>query len=96
MARAYVYIIANRRNGALYIGVTNGIARRMAEHRARKGSAFCIKYGIDKLIYVEASETIADAIAREKALKGWNRAWKIALIQRGNPDWRDLFFEIDG
>ena len=95
MARAYVYIITNRKRGALYIGVTNDIARRMTEYRGGKGSTFCTKYGIDKLMYVEPSETIIDAIALEKTLKRWNRAWKIALIERDHPDWRDLFFDIN-
>ncbi|TPG43532.1 GIY-YIG nuclease family protein [Sphingomonas koreensis] len=87
-------MLANRKNGALYIGVTSDIASRMVQHKAGEGSKFCREYGIDQLVYVEA-DNIEDAIAREKAMKKWRRAWKIALIERDNPDWRDLFFDLN-
>ena len=90
-----VYILANRKNGALYTGVCADIATRMVAHKAGTGSAFCRQYGIDKLVYVETHDAIADAIAREKAIKKWRRGWKIALIERGNPDWRDLWFDLN-
>ena len=95
MAGGYVYILTNRRNGALYTGVCADIAARMMQHRAGTGSKFCAKYGINQLVYVEYCEEIFPAIEREKAIKKWNRAWKIALIEQMNPDWRDLFFDIN-
>ena len=93
--RAYVYILCNRKNGALYAGVTADIAARIMQHREGKGSKFCAKYGITRLVYVEAHDEVGGAITREKQIKKWNRAWKIELIERDNPDWRDLFFDIN-
>ena len=95
MTGGTVYILANRKRGALYTGVTADIAARMMQHKAGKGSKFCREYGIDKLVYVETIERIEDAIAREKAIKKWRRAWKIELIEKMNPDWRDLFFDLN-
>ncbi|CAN5433081.1 GIY-YIG nuclease family protein [soil metagenome] len=92
---AWIYILANRRNGALYTGVSADIANRIVQHKAGEGSAFCRKYGIDKLVYAEPYENVADAIAREKAIKRWRRAWKIELIESANPDWRDLYFDLN-
>jgi putative endonuclease len=91
----YVYILANRKNGALYTGVTNDIARRMIEHREGTGSAHAREYGISRLVYVEPHDTMPLAITREKAVKKWNRAWKIRLIESINPDWRDLWFDLN-
>jgi putative endonuclease len=95
MPGGYVYILTNRKNGALYTGVCADIAARMMQHRDGTGSKFCKKYGIDQLVYVERHDAIYEAITREKAIKRWHRAWKIALIERDNPDWRDLFFDIN-
>ena len=92
---AYVYILANRRNGALYTGVTVDVPARIMQHREGKGSKFCAKYGITRLVYVEAHQDISYAITREKQVKKWNRAWKIELIERDNPDWRDLWFDLN-
>ena len=91
----YTYIIANRKNGALYTGVTNEISRRALEHREGAGSKFAAQYGIYRLVYVEVHEDIETAIIREKRIKKWRRAWKIALIEESNPDWRDLFFQLN-
>ena len=91
----YVYILANRKNGALYTGVTSDLAARMMQHRDGKGSRFCAKYGITRLVYIEEAPTISDAIAREKAIKKWRRAWKIELIEKHNPEWRDLFYDLN-
>ena len=91
----YIYILANRKNGALYTGVTADLAVRMMQHKAGEGSKFCREYGVDKLVYIEAADAIEDAIAREKAIKKWRRAWKIELIERDNSDWRDLFFDLN-
>ena len=95
MSGGTVYILANRKRGALYTGVTADIAGRMVQHKAGDGSKFCREYGIDKLVYIEMTERIGDAIAREKAIKKWRRAWKIELIEKNNPDWRDLFFDLN-
>ena len=82
----YVYILASRRHGTLYIGVTNSLARRMEQHRNGEGSSFVKTYGVYRLVYVEAFERADEAIAREKQLK----RWKIELIERENLEWRDL------
>jgi putative endonuclease len=91
----YVYIVANRKQGALYTGVTADIAQRTWQHREGTGSRHASKYDIYRLVYVEPHEDISAAIVREKAIKKWRRAWKIELIERGNPDWRDLFFDLN-
>lgn len=91
----WVYILASRMNGTLYIGVTNDIARRVREHRSGKGSAFAKKHRVHRLVYLEPHEDIRLAIQREKTLKEWKRAWKIALIEKDNPDWRDLAEELN-
>jgi len=95
MARhGYVYILANRRHGTLYIGVTSDLVRRVLEHRQGMGAAFARRYGTRRLVYAERHEHIADAIRREKAMKKWRRAWKIEAIERLNPAWRDLWTDI--
>jgi putative endonuclease len=90
----WIYILTNRKNGALYTGVTSDIAARMVQHREGKGSAFCREHGISRLVYVEHHQRIEDAITREKAIKKWRRQWKINLIEQGNPEWRDRWFEL--
>ena len=95
MERLYhVYILANRRNGTLYIGVTNNLARRTHEHRERTGSAFTRRYGVALLVWCEAYGDVREAIAREKQLKNWQRAWKLQLIEAANPTWRDLYEDL--
>jgi putative endonuclease len=91
MKGGWVYIVANRYRGTIYTGVTADIARRSWQHKQRTGSKFAAKYDADILVYAERHERIEDAIAREKAVKKWRREWKIELIERGNPDWLDLF-----
>ncbi|RAI32744.1 excinuclease ABC subunit C [Rhodoplanes serenus] len=86
----FVYIVASGRNGTLYVGVTNDLMRRVAEHKAKLVPGFTRKYGVDRLVWAEPHGSILDARARERALKRWHRAWKIALIEEANPDWRDL------
>jgi putative endonuclease len=88
--RYAVYILASRRNGTLYIGVTSALERRIAQHKARAVRGFTQQYGVTILVYVERYANVYDAIAREKQLKGWNRAWKIKLIEAGNPTWDEL------
>jgi putative endonuclease len=95
MRQPVVYILASATGRALYIGVTTNLPRRLEEHRPGRVT-HTAKYKIDRLIFVEPHETAPDAIAREKQLKNWNRSKKIALINRSNPDWRDLSGEIDG
>jgi putative endonuclease len=86
----YVYILASRRHGTLYIGITNSLQKRLEEHRSGKGSEFVKKYGVYRLAYTETYVRVEEAIAREKQLKRWKRDWKIELIERENPEWRDL------
>ncbi len=87
----YVYIIANKRNGTLYIGVTNDLIRRVYEHKNNIIEGFTKRYKIHKLVYYEVFEDINEAIYREKCLKRWKRQWKIKLIQKDNLKWRDLY-----
>lgn len=91
MMGGWVYVLANRREGTLYVGVTAHLARRAWEHREGLGSAFTRRYGVKRLVYAERHETIETAIQREKTIKHWPRAWKVALIVRDNPDWDDLY-----
>ncbi|KWV58778.1 excinuclease ABC subunit C [Bradyrhizobium macuxiense] len=86
----YVYILASRRHGTLYIGVTNDLRNRLTLHRSGRGSRFVKKYGVTRLVYVEIYALPQEAIAREKALKEWRRDWKIRLIEQDNPEWSDL------
>ena len=90
MRGGFVYIMTNRPAGVLYIGVTADLLRRIHQHRSGQGSSFCRRYGLDRLVLVEEYPTIEEAIVREKRLKKWERAWKIALIEAANPDWQDL------
>ena len=86
----HVYILASRRHGTIYIGVTNNLPKRLAQHRAGRGSIFVRDYNVFRLVYVESFERPDEAIAREKQLKHWNRDWKIRLIEEDNPEWTDL------
>ncbi|MEW6051323.1 MAG: GIY-YIG nuclease family protein [Candidatus Zixiibacteriota bacterium] len=90
----YVYILASKRNGTLYIGMTNDLARRVFEHKNKLTPGFTAHYGVHTLVYFESFGSPQDAIAREKQLKWWKREWKIALIERFNPSWRDLYEEM--
>ena len=85
-----VYILASRRNGTLYVGVTNDLARRMTEHKAKLVPGFTRKYNVDKLVYAEGYASILEARSRERAIKRWRRDWKVALIEKQNPQWQDL------
>jgi putative endonuclease len=87
----WVYIMADRYRGAMYIGVTSDLVARVWAHREGRGSKFCARYGLTRLVYAEQAPTIEEAIVREKAMKKWKRAWKIELIERANPDWEDLW-----
>ncbi|QNO27618.1 GIY-YIG nuclease family protein [Sphingopyxis sp. OPL5] len=88
--RGWVYIMTNKPAGVLYIGVTADLPARIYQHKTGQGSAFCRKYGLTRLVLVEEFSTIGEAIAREKAMKAWQRQWKIELIEASNADWSDL------
>jgi putative endonuclease len=90
----WVYILASRIGGTLYIGVTNNLVRRVYEHRAGLVEGFTKQYGVHRLVYFEQFDDIEQAILREKRLKGWKRAWKIQLIEENNPNWDDLYPRI--
>lgn len=94
MKNYYVYIMTNKPNGTLYVGVTNDLVRRCYEHRNGMIDGFTKKYSCKMLIYYEAFDQIEDAILREKRLKKWNRQWKIELIEKSNPGWVDLYNQI--
>ena len=87
----WVYIMANRYRGTMYVGVTANLPLRIQQHRDAKGSDFCAKYGLTKLVWAEFAEDIEACIAQEKRIKRWQREWKFELIERANPDWDDLF-----
>jgi putative endonuclease len=91
----YVYILANR-SGVLYVGVTNDLERRIAEHRSGLVDGFSRKYNVTRLVYVEDCGEVVDAIAREKQIKGWRRSRKLALIEASNRNWDDLACSLDG
>jgi len=86
-----VYIMASRRNGTLYVGVTNHLAARAFQHRNGAGSNFTARYGVKMLVWYEHYSDVREAIAREKQVKKWERRWKLELIERLNPDWLDLY-----
>jgi putative endonuclease len=90
----YVYIVASQRNGTLYIGSTDDLGRRAWEHKEKLREGFTAKYGVDLLVWYESHETRESAFLRERRMKKWNRAWKIQLIERFNPGWRDLLGEL--
>ncbi len=91
----YIYILASKKNGTLYIGVTNDISRRVWEHKEKITKGFTQKYKIDKLVYCETYNEINDAITRESQLKNWKRDWKIKLIESANPNWDDLYLTLN-
>jgi len=86
-----VYLLASRRHGTLYLGVTRDLMRRVYEHKNKLLGGFTARYGVDRLVWFEAYDDPVAAIAREKAIKKWRRDWKIRLIEQDNPDWRDLY-----
>ena len=92
--RYFVYILANRRRGVLYVGVTSELARRLAIHKQKLAPGFTNKYGVVLLVYYEEHSSILEARAREATVKRWRRAWKFALIEKLNPEWCDLTSEL--
>ena len=94
MRQYYVYILASSKNGTLYIGVTANLVKRVYEHKQGFISSFTKKYKVHKLVYFETTPDIKEAIQREKQLKKWQRQWKIDLIEKHNPNWQDLYFDL--
>jgi putative endonuclease len=94
MKSYYVYIMASKRNGTLYIGVTNDLLKRVYEHKNNFVDGFTKKYSVHSLVYFEQYDDIESAIIREKQLKKWNRKWELELIERVNPQWRDLYEDL--
>jgi len=92
----YIYLLANRKHGALYVGMTNDLIRRVYEHKSDCVEGFTKKYAIHRLVYYEVFADPYNAISREKVLKSWKREWKIALVEKGNPEWADLYDSLSG
>jgi putative endonuclease len=91
---SYVYILASKRNGTLYIGVTEDLINRVYEHKNNLVDGFTKKYNVHVLVYYEQYDSIESAILQEKRLKKWNRKWKLKLVEKANPEWRDLYEDI--
>ncbi len=90
----YVYLLASRKQGTLYLGVTNDLVRRVYQHKSKNLPGFTSRYDVDRLVWFECYDDPANAITREKEIKKWRRAWKIDLIEKENPDWKDLYSGI--
>ena len=90
----YVYMMASKRNGTLYLGVTSDLVKRVWQHKTGRVESFTKKYGVKLLVYYEIHESAENAITREKQIKKWNRAWKLRLIEEKNSEWQDLYSEI--
>jgi putative endonuclease len=90
----YVYLLASRKQGTLYLGVTRYLVRRIDQHREKLTPGFTSRYDVRRLVWFEVYDDPVNAIEREKEIKKWRRAWKIALIEKDNPDWKDLYSEI--
>jgi len=91
MPQGHVYILASKRNVTLYTGVTNDLAARIFAHREGRGSVFTKKYSVRMLVWYETYDLVTDTIQRETSIKRWPRRWKLALIEKGNPEWNDLY-----
>ena len=96
MSIFYVYILTSQRNGTLYIGVTRDLLKRVHEHKSGLSKGFTKKYSVNKLVYYEDTFDFNVAVTREKQLKKWNRKWKLELIEKFNPLWRDLYYDVGG
>ena len=94
MKAYYVYILASKKNGTLYIGMTSDLIKRAFEHKEGLVEGFTKKYNVKKLVYYEKTNNVEEAIKREKGLKKWKRNWKIELIEKQNPKWSDLYYEL--
>ena len=94
MERYYVYLLANKKDGDIYIGVTDDLLRRISEHKNNSIDGFTKNSGIHNLVYYKEQDNIHKAITREKQIKRWKREWKVKLIEEFNPEWRDLYFDL--
>jgi putative endonuclease len=94
MQQYYVYILASKKNGTMYVGVTGDLIKRIYEHKQNLIDGVTKKYGVHDIVYYEVHNEIEEAITREKQIKKWNRNWKLRLIEERNPDWKDLYNEI--
>ena len=94
MKQPCVYLLASKRNGTLYVGVTSDLVKRVWEHKNDAAEGFSKRYGVHTLVWYEVYETMDFAIAREKAIKDWKRKWKLTLIEKMNPEWRDLYPDL--
>lgn len=94
MKNSYLYILASKKNGTLYIGVTSDIVKRVYEHKNNLVEGFTNKYEVHDLVYYQVFEDIEEAIKREKQLKKWKRSWKVRIIEESNPEWKDLYADI--
>ena len=90
----YIYLLASRKHGTLYVGVSNDLVRRVYEHKSKALDGFTAKYGVDRLVWFETHEDVTSAISREKEIRESRRDWKVALIERNNPEWIDLWAAI--
>ncbi len=94
MSEYYVYILASKRNGTLYAGMTGNLGKRAVQHKGQNTNQFAAKYDVNKLVYYEKQDSLETAVKREKQIKKWRRQWKIKLIEKTNPEWNDLFGEV--
>lgn len=94
MKQPCVYLLASKRNGTLYVGVTSDLVKRVWEHKNDAAEGFSKRYGVHTLVWYEVYETMDSAIAREKSIKDWKRKWKLTLIEKMNPEWRDLYPDL--
>ena len=94
MGECYVYIMASKRNGTLYVGMTSNIAQRVRRHKNDIGSEFVKQYSVKKMVYYEKHKNVEDALVREKQIKAWKRQWKMRLVEHFNPEWEDLWSKI--
>jgi len=90
----YVYVLASRRNGTLYVGMTSDLVKRVWEHKSKQVEGFTKQHRVDRLVYYEAYDDACDATTRERQMKKWRREWKVALVEKENPGWLDLYEEI--
>ncbi len=94
MKQPCVYLLASRRNGTLYVGVTSDLLKRVWEHKQNLADGFTKRYGVHTLVWYELHDSMEEAIRREKAIKEWKRRWKLELIEKTNPEWRDLYEDL--
>jgi putative endonuclease len=95
MRYGYVYLLCNRKNGAIYLGVTNNLGERLREHKEKQNEGFTADFDVTRLVWFDRFDLVTDAIQREKTMKGWPRQWKINTIEKNNPDWKEIVLEFD-